>query len=481
MEQNSEYLWLKQSATVIINGQTRTIEIAVPLRPGATADEVEALLSEADAGMERLGRHLDARVAALTDPAAPPAATARLAMSTAAPPAAPPEASAPPEAPARPAATPVEAPARPATLPAPSERAPAEQPPARTPPPATPSQPAPAISPRPPVSSRPATPTPAPASPRPATPASTPAPTSAQTELTRPEFIAALKDIALDVRQAMQKLGVRSLEGLNLREALEALRRQSLRNGRGEAAAPTIEPTPDRPASSVPPRSTPARNAPAPAAPPRYFEEEDEPDVEFSVAGSDDAEETEEGEEGDELPPYEESAPNEWDADDDDLDDVPDFGPPPGSHRGPASGRAPHPAPRPTPAPPVDDAAPPTSSGDPAVADLLARLRAAQGGGTPSSQQRTAYRNIIVNEIGEDKATYLIRGIWRVTPERLGPEQMDELLSWGKQDTFSEDANKLVERLRAERAAEESGSSTARPAPRTKTRPLATSDPSGGA
>ncbi|HKV85386.1 MAG TPA: hypothetical protein VJN88_12580, partial [Ktedonobacterales bacterium] len=62
MEQNGEYLWLKQSATFTINGQTRTVEIAVPLRPGATADEVEALLNEADAGMERLARHLDARV-----------------------------------------------------------------------------------------------------------------------------------------------------------------------------------------------------------------------------------------------------------------------------------------------------------------------------------------------------------------------------------------------------------------------------------
>lgn len=464
MEQNGEYLWLKQSATVTVNGQTRTMEIAVPLRPGATADEVEALLSEADAGMDRLGRHLDARVAALTDPAAPTEAPARPATSAAAPTATP------SEAPARPAATPTEGLARPATPPAPSERIPVEQPPARTSPPATPSQPAAVTPSRPSVPARQATPTPAPASPRPATPASAPAPTSPQTELTRPEFIAALKDIALDVRQAMQKLGVRSLEGLNLREALEALRRQTLRNGGGEATGPT----PDRPAASAPPRATPARNAPTPAAPPRYFEEEDEPDVEFSVAGSDEAEE------GDELHPYDEGAPNEWDADDD-LDDVPDFGPPPVSHRGPASGRAPHPTPRPAPAAPVADAAPPASSGDPAVADLLTRLRAAQGGGTPSSQQRTAYRNIIVNEIGEDKATYLVRGIWRVTPERLGPEQMDELLSWGKQDTFGEDANKMVERLRAERAADENGSSTARPVPRTRTRPLATSDPSGGA
>ncbi|MGH2486806.1 MAG: hypothetical protein ACRDHE_12420, partial [Ktedonobacterales bacterium] len=144
MEQNGEYLWLKHSATVTINGQTRTLEIAVPLRPGATAEEVEALLSEADACMERLSRHLDVRVAALvTSLTVPPAAG--------------------PDVPAPPAAPPVEAPARPATPLAPSERAPAEQPPAPTQTRATPSLSAPVRPPRSPVPSRPATPAPAPA------------------------------------------------------------------------------------------------------------------------------------------------------------------------------------------------------------------------------------------------------------------------------------------------------------------------------
>ena len=60
-----EQIWLRQAATFTVNGETRTVEIAVPLRPGATDEEIEELLREADGGMERLTRHLDARVAAL--------------------------------------------------------------------------------------------------------------------------------------------------------------------------------------------------------------------------------------------------------------------------------------------------------------------------------------------------------------------------------------------------------------------------------
>ncbi|HZC79754.1 MAG TPA: hypothetical protein VE258_18510, partial [Ktedonobacterales bacterium] len=91
-ENDGEHIWLRQSVTFTTNGQTRTVEIAIPLRPGATADEVEVLLSEADAGMERLARHLDARIASAlgtagatpTAPAPAPATTPALAAGPAA-------------------------------------------------------------------------------------------------------------------------------------------------------------------------------------------------------------------------------------------------------------------------------------------------------------------------------------------------------------------------------------------------------------
>jgi len=65
MEHDGELIWLRQSATFSVNGQTRTVEIAVPVRPDASAEEVEALISQANMGMDALTRELDARVAAL--------------------------------------------------------------------------------------------------------------------------------------------------------------------------------------------------------------------------------------------------------------------------------------------------------------------------------------------------------------------------------------------------------------------------------
>ena len=57
-------IWLRQSVTFTVDGQTRTLEVGIPLPSGATPDDVEALLGEADTGMARLSRYLDERVAA---------------------------------------------------------------------------------------------------------------------------------------------------------------------------------------------------------------------------------------------------------------------------------------------------------------------------------------------------------------------------------------------------------------------------------
>ncbi len=58
-------------------------------------------------------------------------------------------------------------------------------------------------------------------------------------------------------------------------------------------------------------------------------------------------------------------------------------------------------------------------------------------------------------------------------PERIGPEQMAELLSWGKRDTFGDEVALVLAELRADRdraqANEEPGaprSNGAGPAPR---------------
>lgn len=426
-ENDGGHIWLRQSVTFTTNGQTRTVEIAIPLRPGATADEVEVLLSEADAGMERLARHLDARIAtALGTAGAPPTAPATT-PALAAGPAAPQGESSPAtsEPELRTPAPEVSLPSAPPAARAPTPAAPAA-PPAATPaapPVRVPQAESPARAAAPPVATRE----------RPAAPVSAVPPAA---EISRPEFLAAIRDLGMDARQAMQRLGVRSLEGLNLREALEALRRQNLRADEPEpaAAAPVL----------------PAARTSQPAVPPRYFEEEDEPEITFMVDGTPPRDADEFALAGDESPTGADDL-SEDELDELDLDDVPDFAPP-------ASRSAPAPAARAA-AKPVarrdtaDSAARVSAvpSGDETGAAILARLREATGGGAASGQQRTAYGNIIVRELGEAKAAALVRGVWRVPPERIGPEQMAELLSWGKRDTFGDEVALVLAELRAER------------------------------
>jgi hypothetical protein len=463
-ENDGEHIWLRQSVTFTTNGQTRTVEIAIPLRPGATADEVEVLLSEADAGMERLARHLDARIASAigtagatpTAPAPAPATTPALAAGPAAPqgdssPAtSEQELRAPaPEVPL-PSAPPAARLPTPAAPAAPPAATPAAAPPVRAPQAESPARPAP---------SRAAVPPPTAPRERSAAPVSAAPPAA---EISRPEFLAAIRDLGMDARQAMQQLGVRSLEGLNLREALEALRRQNLR---GDEPEPALEP-----AAAVP--APPVARASQPAVPPRYFEEEDEPEITFMVDGTPPREADDFALAGDESPSGEDDL-SEDELDELDLDDVPDFAPP-------SSRAAPAPVARASARPAArrdtaDSAAhvPAVPSGDETGAAILARLREATGGGAASGQQRTAYGNIIVRELGEAKAAALIRGVWRVPPERIGPEQMAELLSWGKRDTFGDEVALVLAELRAERdraqANEEPGAlrpNGAGPAPR---------------
>jgi len=252
----------------------------------------------------------------------------------------------------------------------------------------------------------------------------------------------------------MEHLNVRSLSGLNLREALEMLRRQVLRDG-GAA----VEPAP--PELSAPARSAPsAASAPAPTpaatipGEPHYFEEEDdEPEMAFGLPDEDgvheemggyDALDAEPGDLEDELGEF----------DDDELEDVPDFAAPPARRAAPARGAAPV-------APAMTQPVKPPAAATGSIAggaarsqamQIVGQLRGARAGGTPSAQQRTAYQNVVTNELGEARARALAQGVYHVAPDRLGPEQYDALISWGKRDTFAEEVNAVLAALRAERA-----------------------------
>ncbi|HEY7849428.1 MAG TPA: hypothetical protein VIC27_05145, partial [Ktedonobacterales bacterium] len=396
---DSNHIWLRQSVTFSVNGQTRTLELALPLRPGATPDEIDALLDEADAGMRRLSQRLDAHLAEITG------ATAASAM---------------PTAPARPAphsAASEAAPAAQPTAPLPaSAPASAERPTPRTDAP-TPSAPAAA------PASAPAAAAQQPA--RPSAPVAVPAaaPASGGPDLTRPEFLAAAGTLGLDARTVMERLNVRSLNGLNLREALDLLRRQVLREGGVPADAP---PTP-----AAAPANMPA-NMPAPIGRARFDEEDDGPDFELSYPDPDDLPGDEDDFGDEDFAPHE-AAPAAPLHDVPDLDDL-----------------------LATPAPVAPTTAAPTADENAIhTRALIANLRAAHAGGQPTAQQRMAYRNIVVDQLGEAKASSVARAVWGVTPDKLGPEQFDAFNRWGKEDAFAEEAEDALTLLRAEWAAQQ--------------------------
>jgi hypothetical protein len=383
-ELNGEYIWLRQSVTYTHEGQTRTLEIALPIRPDAPREEVARLLAQAEAGMAQLTTSLDRRIAG--EQIAPPRPTALPAAAW--------------EQPAHEDEKPVEPRAEePSTAPA-NERQ---------------TKGAPAAS----------------SSPRQSTPAPTPRAPSAppaadSTDVTRAEFIAEIATLGLNPKEAMDRLGVRSLAGLNLRESLETLRRQSLQGSGSSHVTPTAYQAPAQ-----------ARGDALSVKPDRFDEEDDEALI-F----------VEEGEDFDRAehpaPPRPEPGTRRLAADalEDDLDDVPDFGPAPS-----ARSRTTEPA----------QAEAPRSRS----AQIIAKLRAAHPGGVATADRQSAFANIIVTELGEPNATALVRGLWKLSPERLGSEQLDALIRWGKDDTFSEEAEEVLATLRAEQRARSSSSQSA--------------------
>jgi hypothetical protein len=94
------------------------------------------------------------------------------------------------------------------------------------------------------------------------------------------------------------------------------------------------------------------------------------------------------------------------------------------------------------------------------AARTIAKLRATHPGGIATADRQGAFANIIVAELGEPNAAALVRGLWKLSPEKLGPEQLDALIRWGKNDTFSEEAEEVLATLRAEQRARTSGASS---------------------
>jgi hypothetical protein len=70
-EEAGEYIWLRYGTQFTMNGRSHTIEMSIPMPIGADEETREQLLREADAGMNQLAEHVDNRVAQMLQRAQP--------------------------------------------------------------------------------------------------------------------------------------------------------------------------------------------------------------------------------------------------------------------------------------------------------------------------------------------------------------------------------------------------------------------------
>lgn len=371
-QEASDRIWLKQSIQFSVGGQVRLIEMTLPLRPGASPDEIERLLRQADAGLDQMTAHLNKKVEQLLG-----------------------EESRSPAQRVAPASTEAEG----APLPSAGGS----------------SQGAGAYSPAEGVS-------------RPAL-RSTDVPAAVSgASLDRKQFIGQIAVLGLNPRQAMERLGVRTLDGVNLRQALEQLRLQLLHE-RAAPAGGTASSDEPRGSAGTSPRLGGATHSGGLSArqPP-----DGKPGPQLSQPGSLGSGAAHTVLEGAlSLDEAEEQA-------DDAVGEEEEYERPL----------------RPLP-PPIPIRGERTLSAFQERGKalmLLERLRRLRGRLIPpSSDQIKVFRNVVEQQLGSEKTVALLHAVWRVsTSEQLSQDQIAECIHWGKADDFDEEVDMLLDLTAAE-------------------------------
>lgn len=358
-QEAQDRIWLKQSIQFSVGGQLRTIEVTIPVRPGASSEEVERLLRQADAGLEQMTQHLSQKIDEFATRSS--AFVAQQAPS--------------------PGGYTNEALNKQGAL----------------------SRPAPA------------------GVGRTATPSSdTLAGGGAQ--LDRKQFIAQIAELGLSIRAAMERLGVRSLEGLNLRQALEQLRLQLVheRSTPGGAFPSSAEEAPGASGGSSR-MGTGPRSGNIPNQPPdgKSSQQLSRPNLPGNagrgrvVRGA--------------LPLPEEVPLDEASAIENDQDQALPSLRPPIPIRGERNLFA------------VQE----RGQGQ----ALLERLRRLRGRlMPPGSDDVRKFRNVVEGQLGAEKMSALLYAAWRVSqPEQLSPDQIQECIRWGKEDHFEDEVDLLLQ------------------------------------
>lgn len=456
-QQQGAHIWLRYSTQFVAKGRTHTLEIGIPVPLGASAETREQLIREAEAGMNQLTQHMEGRVARMieregTIPASnlpiPPLPAQSMVQSASAP---------------RPTSKPPVAPTAPVPVSVgPSavelsrhERTPAPIPtPVATPAPTPPFQPMQNIPPtRSTVGAA-----------MPSMPYASGTPTDASGNISLPLFIQHIKEVwGLTPKQAMDMLKVKSLNGLNLREATDQLGHMLSKSSAAEpvpqAQVTHVTKTAERPTvPPLPPTASAPSSAfkPLPSDPPMVALPPDAipvipPEPEFdatptmpmltslSSLSSLPTSAFPQPEAARETLPFEMSAVNEPTApyrfdeeiDIEDLEDGEEAEQEQNEDEDTSSGLTPHQ--RIT------------------AKNVLDDLKEAKGASPASNSRQVVLQNVISGQLSNEQLLQIIQGVWNVpTTKKLKNEQAEALISWAKKDEFITEAELLLRLLEEE-------------------------------
>ncbi|MBV9616793.1 MAG: hypothetical protein JO031_15170 [Ktedonobacteraceae bacterium] len=364
-----EYIWLRYGTQLTANGRSYTIEMNVPMPIGASEETREQLLREADAGMNQVANHVENRVAQLLQRVQP--------MQGKAPSATPPARAVPQT---RPASVPA-----PQTGPQPLQPAPPRVR-ENTPEPVPPAQPTPKEA----INVPPTRPNIGASMP------STPA-MGDNSNLSLQQFIGYIREnMGLNPKQAMDLLNIKTLSGVNLREAVEQLQKIAARESTS-ATATEQRARETVPSAAAPPRQNSGPLSAASSRPSETARASTHPNVERPRTRS---------EEDSAYAFDEEVAPGESGELEDDLEDF-DF-------------------PREL-----------TAQERVQARSKLDNLREHRGATQSNSARQQVLMNVVDTQISSEQLQDLIAGVWNVTSiKKLKVDQVEALISWAKEDDF---------------------------------------------
>jgi hypothetical protein len=407
------YIWLRYATQFKVGDRLQTIEMGVPVPLGASAEERERLFREAEVGLEQLANRVENRVGQVTTRNQPGPIVTPTPKTTVPPAAASPSTPPPTSQPTQRAATP--------PSPAPIQLH-------ETVPTASPTVPTREAV-QPPTSndkdiavpptrhyigaSMPSAP-------------GTSGDVSGSMKL--PQFIQYIKEsLGLNPKQAMDLLNVKTLSGLNLRDALEQL--QSLVVRETTASTPTI-PTPivheqqaTKSNAKTPPANATAATpqAPRPPANPTPASPPTPPAIPVSSVKAPGLKEITNAVVRDAPSSYPANFDEEIDLDNE--EDELDLGGDEGIEF----------------LPELTDAERETAG------EVFDKLKEARGTTTTSDARLRVLHNVVNDQVTDEQLLQIIEGVWGVNAfKKLKSDQVEALISWAKEDDFIIEAELVI-------------------------------------